>query len=230
MFSWLFSLDYRRRRLAARTAPGPLRDYLETPFVPAKKDCRQLQCLALDLETTGLDSKNDFIVSFGWVLLQGQHIDLASAQHRLVRLHCAIPEASAVIHQITDDEVASGEELANIMPELLQLLAGKVLIAHHASIELGFLNATCEQLYGSGFLAPVIDTQYLAQRQFEQQNHCIRSGETRLGSLRQRYNLPRYTAHNALSDALAAAELYLAQLAERNGARMVPLKSMWRPV
>jgi DNA polymerase-3 subunit epsilon len=34
----------------------------------------------------------------------------------------------------------------------------------------------------------------------------------RLAECRSRYNLPAYPAHNALMDALAAAELLLAQL------------------
>jgi len=230
MLGWLFSLDHRRQRLAARTAPGPLRDYLETPFVSRKTCCHTLDCLALDLETTGPDAKEHAIVSFGWVLLYGNRIDLSSAQHRLVRLQCAIPESSAVIHQITDDNAACGEELSSIMADLLQLLAGKVLIAHHARVELAFIDAACRQLYGGSFLAPVIDTQYIAQRQLERQKHSIRKGETRLANLRKRYNLPRYTAHNALSDALAAAELYLAQLAECSGNRPLPLeKMMWQP-
>ncbi|WP_127476877.1 exonuclease domain-containing protein [Sulfurivermis fontis] len=230
MLEWLLSLDYRRRRLAARTAPGPLRDYLETPFAATGSDCRKLDYLALDLETTGLNAKKDAIISFGWVLLHGTRIELASAQHRLVRQHCAIPEASAVIHHITDDAAACGEDLAAVMADLLPLLAGKVLIAHHARVELGFLDAACEQLYGSGFLIPVIDTQYIAQRSLQRRNHGIRPGEMRLGNLRNRYNLPRYRAHNALTDALAAAELFLAQLAERDGSHPLPLKDlMLRP-
>ena len=228
MLERLFSLDYRRRCLAARTAPGPLRDYLETPFAAARSDCRQLEYLALDLETTGLDVKKDTIVSFGWVRLHGNRIDLSSAQHRLVRQHGAIPEASAVIHQITDDAAAAGEDLATVMADLLPLLAGKVLIAHHAQIELGFLDAACKQIYGSGFLIPVIDTQYIARRSLERRTHSIRPGEMRLGNLRHRYNLPRYRAHNALTDALAAAELYLAQLAERDGSHPLPLKDLMR--
>jgi DNA polymerase-3 subunit epsilon len=230
MLERLFSLDYRRRRLAARVSAGPLRDYLETPFVARKADCRQLEYLALDLETTGLDPKKDAIISFGWVVLRGNRIDLATASHRLVRQHCAIPEASAVIHQITDDAAATGADLATVMAELLPLLAGKVLIAHHARIELGFLNTACEQLYGSGFLIPTIDTQHIAQQWYERRNRSYRPGELRLGNLRNRYNLPRYRAHDALVDALAAAELFLAQLAEREGNHPLPLKDlMLRP-
>jgi len=230
MLKALFSLDRRRRRLVKKAPPGPLRAYLETPFISGQTPCHTLKCLALDLETTGLDPAKDAIVSFGWVLLEGQHIDLASAQHHLVRVQCTIPESSAVIHQITDDEAAAGKALDEILPRLLSLLAGRVLIAHYAHIELSFVQAACRQLYGGEFITPVIDTQYIALRQLQRQNHVPQPGTTRLGSLRQRYNLPRYTAHNALTDALAAAELYLAQLAECGDSRHVPLKQLWLPV
>jgi DNA polymerase-3 subunit epsilon len=45
----------------------------------------------------------------------------------------------------------------------------------------------------------------------------IKQGELKLSALRSRYNLPRYTAHNALIDACATAELMLAI-----GSRMSP--------
>ncbi len=38
----------------------------------------------------------------------------------------------------------------------------------------------------------------------------VKQGDLQLGTLRSRYNLPRYTAHNALIDACATAELMLA--------------------
>lgn len=224
MLERLFSLDYRRRRLVAKTPPGPLRDFLEVPFVSRQADSRRVQCLALDLETTGLDPKSDAIISFGWVAVNGNCIDLATAQHRLVHQQQAIPEASAVIHQITDDAAAQGESLAAVMADLLPLLAGKVLIAHHARVELGFINSACERLYGGRFLIPTIDTQRVSQQWFERRNQVYRPGELRLGTLRNRYNLPRYRAHDALVDALAAAELYLAQLAERDGNHPLPLR------
>ncbi len=226
MLERLFSLDYRRRRLAARSAPGPLRDYLETPFVSPGADSRRVRYLALDLETTGLDPRHDAIISFGWVQLDGSGIQLGSACHRLVRQQRAIPEASAVIHQITDDAAAQGESLQAVMAELLPLLAGKVLIAHHARIELGFLDAACEQLYGGRFLIPTVDTQRIAQQWFERRNRSYRPGELRLGNLRHRYNLPRYRAHDALVDALAAGELFLAQLAERDDGHPLPLRAL----
>lgn len=225
MWNRMFSLEQRRRRLLAQTPPGPLHDYLSVHFPSTTSDCHQLHYLALDLETTGLDPERDEIISCGWVCLAGMNIDLTSARHRLVRPARAIPEQSAVIHRITDDQAAQGSGLAAVMEELLALLAGKVLIAHHARVELGFLDAACHRLYGGRFLASVVDTQFIAQRWFERRNQPLRPGEMRLGNLRQRYNLPRYRAHDALSDALGAAELFMAQCAAC-GAAPLPLKDM----
>jgi DNA polymerase-3 subunit epsilon len=225
----LFSLDYRRRRLAAKAPPGPLRDYLEMAFPRPGTDCGQAGYLALDLETTGLDPAQDEIVSFGWVAMNGPVIDLASARHCLVRTTRDIPEASAVIHQITDDAAAAGRPLREVLGGLLDALAGRALIAHHARVELGFLGAACRRVYGGQFLAPAVDTLWLARRSLERRGQVIREGELRLAALRERYNLPRYRAHDALSDALAAAELYAAQLAEARAGGALALRRVLLP-
>lgn len=209
-------LDWRRGWRARRCAPGPLREYLAHPFAKARTDYREQAYVAIDLETTGLDIRHDQILSVGYVVLHGPTIDLASARHRLVRIDRAIPESSAIIHQITDDEAATGSELAEVLEELLEVLAGKVMIAHHARIEQGFLTNACKRLWKQGLLMPVIDTQVLAYRTFERRQIPFQPSDLRLYALSDRYNLPRYGAHNALSDALAAAELFLAQAAYRD--------------
>ncbi|MCF8152011.1 MAG: hypothetical protein K9J80_14795 [Sulfuritalea sp.] len=217
IFEQFFSLDFRRRRLLAKAQPGPLRDYLATPFPPPGMRSAEAAYLALDLETTGGDPERDQIVSFGWVGVNGNRIDLASARHRVVRVQGAISETSAVIHAITDDEAARGGSLEAALGELLQALAGRVLIAHRAETELGFVGRACERIYGGRILIPAVDTLKTAIRIEERRQRTTRRGALRLHALRHHYNLPRYPAHNALSDALSAAELFLAQQAERGG-------------
>lgn len=223
MLSPLLSLNFRRKRLYARAQAGTMHDFYAVPFPAGSSDCRTLGFVALDLETTGLDPRHDEILSIGWVCLNGMQIELSSAQHRLVCPRCEIPEQSAVIHYITDDRAAQGEPLREVLNELLPLLAGKVLIAHHARFEMQFLRRACERLFGINFLMPVIDTQAIARRSLERRNQAFQPQELRLAALRKRYQLPRYRVHNALSDALAAAELFLAQLAQYDTGKPVPL-------
>lgn len=220
-------LDWRRRWHLRRAASGPLRDYLEQPFACPRTDYRNQDYLAIDLETTGLDSRRDLILSVGYVIVRGVTIDLSTACHRVVRIDRSIPEASAVIHQITDDESASGGELETVLAELLPVLAGKVMIAHCATIEQRFLSRACKQIWGRELFTPqVIDTQVLAHRTFERRQIPFKSSDLRLYSLSSRYNLPRYGAHNALSDALAAAELFLAQAAYRENGTGIRLSDL----
>ena len=56
----------------------------------------------------------------------------------------------------------------------------------------------------------------MALRLFQRRNITVAPKDLRLHGLRERYNLPRYPAHNALSDALSAAELFLAEAAYRD--------------
>jgi DNA polymerase-3 subunit epsilon len=206
----LFVKQQARRRALRHAADGPLHTYLSVPFPAARTRCCDLGIMALDLETTGLDPASDSILSIGMVTIDNMAVRLDTAWHQLVRIYHAIPEASAVIHGITDDQAVGGLPLEQVLPELLTRLAGKVILVHHAAIEQRFLDQACHTLYGSGFLAPLIDTEVLARRQLERRHQPFRPLDLRLFNLRTRYGLPRYPAHNALSDALGTAELFLA--------------------
>jgi DNA polymerase III subunit epsilon len=219
-------LDWRRRVLLRKAPPGPLRDFLATPFPRLGTDWRAVDYLAIDLETTGLDQRKDAILSVGHVTLTGGRVELASATHRVVRIAGSVPAASAVIHQITDDQAALGEDLPAVLSDLLEVLAGKVLIAHHARVETGFIGLACRRVYGAGLAVPVVDTQVLSQRQFERRQIAYKGSDLRLHALGERYNLPRYAAHNALYDALAAAELFLAQAASLGEGRSLSLREL----
>ena len=162
-------------------------------------------------------------MSVGWVGLTGERIDLSTAGHRLVLPTRAVPEESAVLHAITDDVAAGGAPPRVVLAELLSVLAGKVLVAHNASFELECLRAACARAFGGRFLSPAVDTLALGVRLFQRRNTAFAPRELRLDALRRHHNLPRYRAHDALSDALAAAELFLAQLAQLDGDRGVPL-------
>jgi len=224
MWQRLLTLDYRRRQSLRNAPSGPLHDYLATAFPARNADYRDLEFVALDLETTGLDASQDEILSIGLVSLKAGRIELASAEHYLVAPLGPIPEASATLHHITDDTAAAGAALPEVLPRLLSRLGGRVLLGHHVGLEQAFLDAACRRLYGAGFLAPLVDTEDLIQRWLERRNEAFGGHQLRLHALRERYGLPRYKAHNALIDALATAELFCAFVARANLVGRVPLK------
>ena len=226
IWKFLFNLDERRNWYLRKMPEGPLRSYYESSFPANDTDWRQVDYLALDFETTGLDKRKDEILSIGFAPIRGQSIRLSEADHFLARPASAIPEASAVIHGILDDTAAVARPLEEVLPRLLKALESKVLLAHHAAIEYEFLSCACKKIYGYPFIGPVVDTLALEVRIFRSMDKPIRSGDLRLDKARQRYNLPRYPAHNALIDAIAAGELFLAQGTYRRKRRPLQLKDM----
>ena len=59
----------------------------------------------------------------------------------------------------------------------------------------------------------VLDTMQVELARRKRREIPVQQGDLQLGRLRTQYRLPRYTAHNALIDALATAELMLAMAA-----------------
>ncbi len=216
IWKYLFNLEERKNWITRKMPDSPLRAYYDTPYPDLDADWRQVNYLALDYETTGLDPKTDEIISVGYATIRGDCMQLSGAKHIYARPTQDIPEASAVIHGILDDKAASAERLEVVLPQLLSALSGKVMLAHHAAIEYEFLSNACKKIYGYPFIGPVVDTLALEVQRFRTQDKPIHAGALRLDKSRDRYGLPRYPAHNALTDAIAAGELFLAQAAYRN--------------
>ena len=220
--------EERRVRALRTVDPGPLRDYLAVPFPGPDTALDELPLLAVDIETTGLDARRDRVLSIGWVPVDGRGVVLAGARYRVVR-----PEGdqavgpSASVHGLTDDEVAAGVPLAAAVAELLADLAGRVLLVHFARIETEVLGRACERFWGAGLPWPVIDTLELEHRLVTTAwQPDPPAGALRLWAARERHGLPHTGAHHALTDAVACAELYLAQTAELADGRPLLLRRL----
>jgi len=215
-----------RRRLAARNQQdGPCADLLKSRLPAASTRFRELDLLCLDLETTGLDTRRDEILSVGWVVARCNRIELSTARRFLVRPTGGVGH-SATIHGLTDSAVADGTPLATVLGTLLENLVGRVLVVHHSGLDKTLLDRECRRYYGAPLLVPVIDTLAVERRSRARRSAVMTGTSLRLADLRQEYGLPRYAAHDALTDALGTAELLLAMVAKRGGPAKLQLRDL----
>jgi DNA polymerase-3 subunit epsilon len=119
------------------------------------------------------------------------------------------------VHRLRDCELREGAAQAAVLQRFLEVAGGRVLVFHHAPLDLAFLDKACTQLFAAPLLMPTVDTLRLEHRQMTRREQTIGEGDLRLAACRERYGLPPHAAHSALDDALATAELLLAQLATR---------------
>lgn len=198
---------------------GPLAEFVGTPAPARDTPLADAHLLAVDVETTGLKPGRDQLLSIGWVPVTAGVIELRGAQHFVVRSETPVGQ-SATLHGVTDDQVAAGTELGDVLSVFLQALRGRAMLAHFARIETEFLSHACQGEYGAPLRVPTVDTFAIERRHMERMGTYPRGEDLRLGRVRQRYGLPAYRSHHALGDAIACAELYLALVAQSSARRL----------
>ena len=146
----------------------------------------------LDLETTGATATRDRITEIGLIEVdQGRFIREWST---LVNPGTSIPPAIQSLTGISNDMVALAPPFAEIARDLREAIEGRVLIAHNARFDYGFLKNEFRRL-GQAFSAPLLCTVKLSRKLFPQ--HARHN----LESLMARHGLHCDARHRALGDA-----------------------------
>jgi DNA polymerase-3 subunit epsilon len=189
--------------------------------------------VALDFETTGLDSDKNSIISIGLVPFNLQRIFCRQAKHWYINPEDKLKEDSIIIHGITHTDLKGAPDLLRILEPVLDALAGKVVVVHYRRIERDFFDVSLRAMINEGVIFPVIDTMQIeADLQQSQAKGLFnwlkgnRAGSIRLAQSRARYHLPAYPPHDALTDAIATAELLQAQI-NYHFSPDTPIKKLW---
>ena len=181
---------------------------------------------AVDLEMTGLNPAFDQILSIGIVPIRHNQLILSEAEHKLVQIDGSVGQ-SATIHGILDVHLERAIAVEEMMQWFLKVTMGKVLVAHHAPLDLAFLQTALAQMSHEKVKLMAVDTLALEKKRLLRQHEVLKEGSLRLGASRARYGLPVYAAHNALIDALACGELLLAQIAAMGDAKHLKVSELF---
>ena len=153
---------------------------------------------AVDLETTGLDPKQDQIIEIGIQIFDSANMMDQFSMLIDPHLDVGIPAHITDLTGITSDDLEGQPNIESVMSEVTKLLEGKIIVGHNIGFDLGFLSAAGFELTGSAFdtweLAYILD---------------FDSPDYSLDTLLSRHNIYRAQAHRALDDAKATAELFL---------------------
>ena len=219
----MWGLYLRRMRYRKRVAGTALQRCWQAPLPATGTDWRRVSFLVVDAEMSSLDVNEGELLSVGWVVVEGGAIALESARHHLVRANNSVGQ-SAAIHSLRDCELSEAESGEQVLRHFLEAATGRVLVFHHAALDMAFLNRVCRRAFNAPVLLPVVETLLQEEALLRRCEQVIKPGDLRLHACRERYRLPPYRGHNALLDALATAELLLALAAYRSAGKPYALK------
>ena len=200
----------RQAFLCQDNLPEQWKSLFATPYPKTSADLTALSYLAIDFETTGLNSMMDNILSVAAVPIDNLTLDISKAWHQFVAEQQEIKEDTVVINHILPQMLNGAETLDDTMNKLFELMQGRILIAHGSSIEKRFILHYLNVRYNlSQFPLLWLDTLKIERSLLQDSENNYQ-----LTHVRNKYNLPEYVGHNALIDAISAGELFLAQLAK----------------
>lgn len=218
-------LRYQRWRLRRREFAEPLGSLIRNSNPLPDAPFAEVEFVALDIETTSLDAAKAEMLSVGWVLIRHGRVDLSTAESHVVRPAGQVG-SSASVHGLTDTTVKAGEDWGIVLDKIVEVLTGRALLVHHAGLDKGLLDRLCKTRFGIPLPVPVVDTLALEHRRQRRRYHVGDRQSLRLPEVRAAYHLPRYSAHNCLVDAVAAAELLIAMVAHNHGAEATCLRDL----
>jgi ATP-dependent DNA helicase DinG len=152
--------------------------------------------VALDIETTGLDSGKDAILEIGAVRFNGHRVE--DEFSTLINPGRHIPEFITQLTGISDEMVRQAPRIQDVVDELDTFVGDAVVLGHNVRFDLGFL-----QKHRILQLNEVIDTYELASVLLPT------ASRYNLGALGQALGIPLPATHRALDDARVTQHVYL---------------------
>ena len=178
-----------------------------------KREINNTDFVAFDTELTGLDFKQDAIISIGAVKLRGATILPGRTFYRLVRPECELKHKSVVVHELTHTDLECAEDLLEVIRDFVKFIGDAVLIGHFVHIDLNFVNKPLQQAFGVSLKNPALDTSTLHDWLYENDSRFARhyqgmTTKSDLFSMAKKYGVDAGKAHNAFSDAYITAQLF----------------------
>ena len=155
--------------------------------------------VVFDIETTGLSSQTCGITEIGAVKIKNGQI--TDRFNTFVNPEMPIPDEIAKLTSITDDMVKDAPVIVEVLPQFLTFAGNRLLIAHNADFDVGFIRAAAERLQ-IPFNAPYLDTVALSRHlNPELKNH-------KLDTLSDYFGLGDFHHHRACDDAEMLALIF----------------------
>ncbi len=168
--------------------------------------------VSFDLEATGLDPKNDYIIEFGAVkVVDGV---LTERYQQFIKPPVRIPKFIQKLTGITNEMVQDAPRFEDVMDDLYDFLGDHPLVAHNIHFDHTFLETKRADIDGYPLRNKLIDSLSLVRTvRYDMINH-------KLGTVAEFYGLSKEGAHRADYDADMVAEILLILISEMQ--RMSP--------
>jgi len=166
------------------------------------------EVVVFDCETTGLNPKVDNIISIGAVKVKGNKILTSQALHLFVQQNAPISAKSITIHQIRECDLDDAIKIDDAIDQFLHFIGNRPLVGYYLEFDVAMINKYIKPLLG----VTLPNTQKeISAIYYDKKIPTILQGniDLRFDTIITDLEIPKLKAHDALSDAIMTAMMYL---------------------
>lgn len=221
---WLTRLLSRRSTLAP-AAQARLERWQALPGTPTDLAPAEARFIVADVEATGLDVRVDHLIALGAVTVEGGRIDLARAFYAVLRQDVASSRENILVHGIGGTEQREGADPVEALLGFLEFAGRAPLVGYHAAFDAIVIRKAMDQYLGTAFRPAWVDLAYVAPELVATEGVRYKG----LDDWLQRFGIEAFSRHDAVADALATAQLFLAVLAHAEARPRRVAELIWDP-
>ena len=171
-------------------------------------ECISDEVVVYDTETTGLNPKKDEILSIGAVKVKGNKILTSKKFEIFLKPTRHISEESIKIHYIRNIDLENGSAPQVGIKEFLNFIGNRTLVGYYLEFDVKMINKYLKPLLGIKLPNKQIE---VSQLYYKKKKRSIPDAriDLRFDTIMNDLGLPIFGKHDALSDAIMTAMMYI---------------------
>jgi DNA polymerase-3 subunit epsilon len=202
--SWLARLFRPQLELSPGLA-NRVAEWRKWPAVSERTTLAEARFIVVDVETSGLDPRQDRLLSIGAVTVDSLRLDTGASYETILRRDERSERENILIHGIGPQAQAAGEEPEEVLMQFLEFAGKATLVAFHAAFDRSMLDRDLRETLGVRLSNAWIDLAPLAPA-LVPEARLPRAG---LDEWLAYFSLRAHARHRAVDDAMATGELFL---------------------
>ena len=164
--------------------------------------------VVFDTETTGLNPKEDEILSIGAVKIKDNKILTSQTFEVYLKNLKEINSKSIEIHGIRACDLHNATDSEDAIKEFLKFIGSRPLIGYYLEFDVAMVNKYIKPMLGITLPNKMIE---VSEIYFDKKITLIPQGniDLRFDTILKNYDIPNMGVHNAVNDAIMTAMIYL---------------------
>lgn len=164
--------------------------------------------VAFDTETTGLNTKEDHILSIGAVKIKDNRILLKDRLNIIVKPSVEIKEETIRIHGLRRKDLETGLSVEEAIYRFLEFVGSRPLVGYYLEFDIKMINKYTKEIIGIPLPNRQIEVSGMYY-DYKVGKIPQRFVDLRFDSILKDLNIPSFGKHDALNDAITTAIIFL---------------------